>query len=86
MISVSDHTARVFDTDLIKVTQLVAQMGGVAQKQVNDAIKDPTIQKRLADLGAEPAQPNTPASFAKFIADDHAKWSKVIKSAGIKPI
>ncbi len=57
MISVSDHTARVFDTDLIKVTQLVAQMGGVAQKQVNDAIDalarhDTTLARRVIDLDA----------------------------------
>jgi phosphate transport system protein len=36
---VSEHTTRVFDTDLIKLTQLVAQMGGFAQKQVTDAIE-----------------------------------------------
>jgi phosphate transport system protein len=55
MISVSDHTARVFDTDLIKVTQLVAQMGGVAQKQVTDAIDalarhDTTLARRVIEL------------------------------------
>ena len=55
MISVTDHTARVFDTDLIKVTQLVAQMGGVAQKQVNDAIDalarhDTTLARRVIEL------------------------------------
>ena len=27
----------------------------------------------------------TPAQFGKLMADDYAKWSKVIKSAGIKP-
>ena len=37
-MNVSEHTARVFDTDLIKLTQLVAQMGGFAQKQVTDSI------------------------------------------------
>jgi phosphate transport system protein len=37
-MNVSEHTARVFDTDLIKLTQLVAQMGGLAQKQVTDSI------------------------------------------------
>jgi phosphate transport system protein len=34
----SDHTTRAFDSDLIKLTQLVAQMGGLAQKQITDAI------------------------------------------------
>jgi hypothetical protein len=28
---------------------------------------------------------NTPAEFGKYIADDAAKWSKLIKSSGIKP-
>ena len=36
---VSDHTTRVFDTDLIKLTELVAQMGGVAQKQITDSME-----------------------------------------------
>jgi len=37
-MNVSDHTTRVFDSDLIKLTQMVAQMGGLAQKQIADAI------------------------------------------------
>src|SRR5262245_18687850 len=37
-MNVSENTARVFDTDLIKLTQLVAQMGGLAQKQVTDSM------------------------------------------------
>jgi phosphate transport system protein len=35
---VSDHTTKVFDADLIKVTQKVAEMGGFAQKQITDAM------------------------------------------------
>ena len=35
---VSDHTTRVFDADLIKLTQKVAEMGGFAQKQITDAM------------------------------------------------
>ncbi len=38
MMNVPDHTTRVFDSDLIKLMQMVAQMGGLAQKQINDAI------------------------------------------------
>jgi len=37
-MNVPDHTTRVFDADLITLTQLVAQMGGLAQKQVTDSI------------------------------------------------
>jgi phosphate transport system protein len=35
---VSDHTAKVFDADLAKLTQKVAEMGGFAQKQITDAM------------------------------------------------
>jgi phosphate transport system protein len=35
---VSDHTAKVFDADLAKLTQRVAEMGGFAQKQITDAM------------------------------------------------
>jgi phosphate transport system protein len=37
-MNVSDHTTRVFDADLIALTQLVARMGGFAQKQITDSI------------------------------------------------
>jgi len=35
---VSDHTTKVFDADLSKLTQRVAEMGGFAQKQITDAM------------------------------------------------
>ena len=54
-------------------------------KHVNSGLLNVTIQKRLADLGAQVVKPMTSAEFGKHIADDAAKWSKVIKSAGIKP-
>jgi len=54
-------------------------------KQTNAAVLDPIIKKRFEDLGAVAVRPNTPAEFAKFIAENVEKWSKVIKAAGIKP-
>jgi tripartite-type tricarboxylate transporter receptor subunit TctC len=54
-------------------------------KQFNGAIADPTIKARLADLAAMVMPANTPAEFGKYIADDAAKWSKLIKASGIKP-
>ena len=38
---------------------------------------------RFAELGSEVIA-SSPDEFAKLIADDTAKWAKVIKSAGIK--
>jgi tripartite-type tricarboxylate transporter receptor subunit TctC len=54
-------------------------------KEFNAAISDATIRKRLAELGAMAMPPNSPAEFAKHIADDAEKWAKVIKASGIKP-
>ena len=57
----------------------------VLNKTINAAIQDATVRKRIADLGAQAVPPNSQAEFGKFIADDVAKWQKVIKAAGIKP-
>ena len=54
-------------------------------KEINAAIADDKIRARLADLGGIVMAPNSPAEFAKFIAENAAKWAEVIKAAGIKP-
>jgi tripartite-type tricarboxylate transporter receptor subunit TctC len=54
-------------------------------KQTNAAVLDPNIQQRFADLGVVAVPPNSPGEFAKFIAENIEKWTKVIKFAGIKP-
>jgi tripartite-type tricarboxylate transporter receptor subunit TctC len=54
-------------------------------KEINAAIVDPTIKRRLDELGAMVAPASSPAEFASFIAADATKWAKVIKAAGIKP-
>ena len=35
-------------------------------------------------LGADPAS-NTPEEFSRFIRNDQAKWSELMREAGIKP-
>jgi tripartite-type tricarboxylate transporter receptor subunit TctC len=52
-------------------------------KTINEILADPAMKAKLADLGAEPMI-MTPQDFGKFVADETAKWAKVIKSAGIK--
>ena len=47
------------------------------------ALKDPEMQKRFGDLGARLVG-NTPAEFARRIAEERARWGEVIRSAGIK--
>jgi tripartite-type tricarboxylate transporter receptor subunit TctC len=54
-------------------------------KAFNEAIADPAIQARLADLGATAMPQNMPAEFARHIAADADKWARVIKASGIRP-
>lgn len=51
-------------------------------KHVNDALKDPGIQKRLSDLGGMPIG-GTPEEFGKVIASETAKWEKVVHAANL---
>jgi tripartite-type tricarboxylate transporter receptor subunit TctC len=50
-------------------------------KAVNEALKDPKLVARLADLGGAP-MPGTPADFGKVMADEVAKWKKVVEFSG----
>lgn len=47
-------------------------------------LAEPEVRQRLAQQGADPA-PTDPASFARLIRDDVAKWTEVIRAAGIRP-
>ncbi len=51
-------------------------------KEINDALKDPTVQARLKDLGGIPV-PGSPADFSKFLANETAKWEKVVHAANL---
>jgi tripartite-type tricarboxylate transporter receptor subunit TctC len=53
-------------------------------KEINAIVADPGIKARLADLGNEPVS-MTSADFGKVLADETAKWAKVIRAANIKP-
>jgi tripartite-type tricarboxylate transporter receptor subunit TctC len=52
-------------------------------REVNAALADPKLQAKAAELGAT-VLTGSPADFNKLIADETAKWAKVIKFAGIK--
>jgi tripartite-type tricarboxylate transporter receptor subunit TctC len=57
---------------------------GKLNAEINAALADPNIKARLMELGGTPLT-SSPADFAKFVADDAAKWAKVIRAANIKP-
>ncbi|MBO0941622.1 hypothetical protein J1N44_07920 [Acidovorax temperans] len=43
----------------------------------NQALSDPEVRAKLTTLGIEPVT-STPAQFAKMVADDQAKWKRII--------
>lgn len=56
-------------------------------KAMSDTVDDPNVRKRLQDLGLEIVAPErrTPAYLAKFVPEEIARWTKVVKAAGITP-
>jgi tripartite-type tricarboxylate transporter receptor subunit TctC len=52
--------------------------------EINGGLADAEIKIRLADLGVSVLS-GSPTEFGKRIADDTAKWGKVIRTAEIKP-
>ena len=55
--------------------------------QLNQAIgrilKQPDVRERFTSEGMETAH-NTPEEFSRYLAQDIAKWSKVVKDGNIK--
>jgi tripartite-type tricarboxylate transporter receptor subunit TctC len=49
---------------------------------VNAALAKPELKQRFHQLGGE-VMPMSPAAFGKLVADETAKWAKVVKSAGL---
>ena len=54
------------------------------QRDVSGVLKDPEIQKRFFDIGAEVGGQSSD-DFAARVRSDMELWAKVAKSAGIKP-
>ena len=48
----------------------------------NKALADPDVKLKMQIVGAEPSG-GTPGEFARFIREDQAKWSKLMKERGI---
>jgi tripartite-type tricarboxylate transporter receptor subunit TctC len=51
-------------------------------KEINAGLADPRIKARLAELGGMLIG-GTPADFGRIVADETAKWEKVIKVGGV---
>jgi tripartite-type tricarboxylate transporter receptor subunit TctC len=51
-------------------------------KEINAGLADPKTKQRLADLGCL-IFAGSPADFARFVAGETEKWSKVVRAAGL---
>jgi tripartite-type tricarboxylate transporter receptor subunit TctC len=61
----------------------LADIVTLLNKQINDALRDPEIKKRLAELGVGPGG-GSAGDFGAFIAAETEKWAKVVNFAGTK--
>ena len=61
-----------------------AEIVDTLNREINAGLADPKINTRLVELGGT-LSAGSPAAFGKFIADDAAKWAKVVEFAGVKP-
>jgi tripartite-type tricarboxylate transporter receptor subunit TctC len=52
-------------------------------KEINAGLVDLKMQERFSELGGS-ALVGSPSDFARLIADETAKWAKVVRFAGIK--
>jgi len=59
-----------------------AEIVDILNKAVNDVLADPMVVERFATIGGVP-KPMTPAGYGKLIADETAKWRKVVEFAGV---
>jgi tripartite-type tricarboxylate transporter receptor subunit TctC len=52
--------------------------------EVMKVLSAPEVIAKLQSMGIDPAKPNKPEDFGRFLREDVARWSKVVKEAGIK--
>ena len=50
---------------------------------VAQALNDPGVKQRFVEDGADPSPSASPEQFRAYIRAETAKWSKVVKNAGI---
>lgn len=60
-----------------------AEIIDAINRETNAGLADPTIKARLLDMGGM-LLTGSPADFGRLIAEETAKWGKVIREAGIK--
>ena len=54
----------------------------ILNREINLALKDPTMLAKLKELGGTPI-PGSAADFSKIVAEETAKWEKVVHAADL---
>ena len=60
-------------------TEVIQRLNGAMQKVLADA----GLREKFAGIGATPTG-GTPEDFAKYIREDFARWTRVVKEANVK--
>lgn len=55
------------------------------QAAIAAVLAEPAIAQRLTELGAERLIGNAPAEAQRYIADEIARWTAVLREAGVQP-
>jgi tripartite-type tricarboxylate transporter receptor subunit TctC len=80
--TVPGYSAYIWDA-LAGPRDMAAETVALLNREINAVLADPAIKGRLIALGAEPLAMSADEAAA-FVADETAKWGKVIRDAGIK--
>lgn len=49
------------------------------------ALRDPELQQRLFELGPVTRGAGTPQQLGQFLAEEHARWAKLVQELGVRP-
>ena len=69
---------------LVGPTGMPADVVQRLHAEISTATQSPEVRERLSADGADPMVTASPAEFGQIITKEFAKWSKVIKQAGLK--
>jgi tripartite-type tricarboxylate transporter receptor subunit TctC len=61
-----------------------AEIVHTLNREINAGLADPKIKARLVELGGTIIA-GSPVDFERLLANEVAKWAKVVESAGVKP-
>jgi tripartite-type tricarboxylate transporter receptor subunit TctC len=59
-----------------------AHIVALLSEAINKALADPSVLKRLQDVGVDPTPGGSPEKVADFIKAELAKWAPIIKASG----